>query len=214
MVRTVLTNGVRRIGDDRDILVTEWVLENETIQVFKPMYRAVHDYFIENGWVYPTTGDEKYEDLYWHRIRPNGDKEQWIWWRLVQDKNEFIRWLILFDFQTLFVKPREKLYKGKKVGGIVEMNNLKMFAKFYLQFDIHDRFKKSPVWKFKRVFFNRIYKQEIEQHKEELLDFAQKLNHVCKSLMALDKDHAWPALQYGKLGYADWGDSTQQWISK
>jgi len=176
------------------------------------MYRAIHDYFIENGFSHPLSGDDKFEDLYWERIRPNGDKEQWVWWRLAYDHNRYIRWLVIFDFQTLFIKKRELAYKGKKVGGLVEVNNLKMIAKFYIQFDYYDLFKNSLAWKFKRVFFNRMYKQEIEQHKEELHTFALKLNRVCKSLMAMTTDEEWPAQQYGKLGYADWGDRDQEWI--
>jgi hypothetical protein len=202
-------NGIRRIGDPRDILVTSWELENETIQVFKPMYRALHDYLKENGWEHPLSGDDVIEDLYWERWGPSGLKEQWAWWRCAQDKNQYVRWLVLLEWQTLFVKADQAItYKGKKAPGKVERINLKCMATFYLQFDINDLFKNSIAWKFKKAFFNRMYIQEMEQHRSDLYERAHKIEALVKRLMVLESDWDHPVLQYGPFGYADWGDDT------
>lgn len=198
---------IRRVGDDRDLLITQWKLENETEQIFKPIYRGIYDYLNENGWTHPLTDENLFEDLYWERWNPHdGMKEQWIWWRFKSDVNEYIRYLVLFEWQTLFVVPRDFTYKGKKPRGLKERINLILHAKFYLQFDINDKFKNSLAWKFKKAFFNRMYQQELEQHKEEVNTFALKLQRICKSYLALEKDEEWPVTQYGPLGYGDPGD--------
>jgi hypothetical protein len=208
MLRTATTmwpgKTIRRFGDPRDIKVNEWLLENETIQILKPTYRAVHDFLRERGWAHPLSGDEVCEDLYWERWNHVGQKEQWIWWRWKLDINDYIRYLVVLDWQTLYVTEAETVYKGKKVKA--ESINLKLYAKFYLQFDIFDRFKNSIGWKLKKMFFNRMYIQEINQQKEEIMDFSLKLKLLTKGLMTLEREGEWPASQYGPLGYAQWGE--------
>ena len=61
---------------------------------------------------------------------------------------------------------------------------------------------------FKKAFFNRMYIQEMEQHRSDLYERAHKLEALVKRLMVLEGDWDHPALQYGPFGYADWGDET------
>lgn len=200
-------NGMLRPGDSRDILVTEWEIEKETIMFFKMIYRQIWEYLKESEiYFHPQSGDMIIEDLYWERWEPSGEKSQWIWWRfLIGTGNPFLHGFCSWDYQTLYVRDKDKAYKGKKVPQSA-ITDLFIRAKFYLQFDRDDKFKNSIVWKFRRAFFNRIYYQEIQQIKSTIYQHAMDLNRLCKGILEAEADREWTTTSYGKLGYKEWGD--------
>jgi len=200
--RTAASNGMLRIGDDRDIQVGQFELEREDVLKFKPLYEALHDYLWENGFVHPHTGDDKYEDLYWERWTPSGAKEQHIWWRFIQKTNsKYIRYFIELNFQTLNVTKAEVSYKGRKVGA--EKNDLIIRVRSFLQWDIDDTFQKSLSEQIRKFFFNRLYVEEIDRHKAELALVTGRLHTLIKGYFEQTHDVA-PAPNFQPvMGYKE-----------
>lgn len=200
-MKTVSTNGVRRIGDERDIQILKYEVEKEGILKFKPIYTAIHTFMTENGYTHPQTGSDKPEDLYWERWVPQGHKEQHVWWRLKKDVNPYIRYFFEINFQTLLAKPSEVAYKGKKVSAEFIDMNVKVEA--VLQVDINDTFENSFVGKMKKTFFHKVYKDEVNQHKTDLYNFAMNLQRLVKHMFEMQSDKNAPVNFEPVLGYKE-----------
>jgi hypothetical protein len=189
--------GLRRIGDPRDILVASLELEREDVMKLKPIIETIYWFFIEEGYSHPQSGDDRIEDLYWERWTPSGAKEQHIWWRLQKRVNKYIRYYFEVNFQTLNVTKAEIAYNEKKVSG--EKIDLIIRVKCWLQWDYNNLFEESWVMRMKKTFFNKMYKEEIEQKKSDLESFAAKLDRAIKGWM--DMDHTQPPTFFPRMGY-------------
>lgn len=194
-------NYMLRFGDDRDIKVFEGEVERESVIKFKPIYEALHQFLIESGYTHPHSGNEQVEDLYWERWTPSGAKEQHIWWRVASTPSPYIRYFIQIDWQTLNITKTEIAYKGKKVAA--EKNDLIIRVKAWVQFDIDDRFKDSILWRIKKVFFNRIYVQELEHHKLQLHNFVTEMMRMLKSILQMQHDESTPIRFEPPMGFKD-----------
>jgi hypothetical protein len=190
-----------RIGDSRDIEVLKFELEKEDVMKFKPLYEAMHMFLIEEGFSHPFTGDEKVEDLYWERWTPSGAKEQHIWWRVKKDINDYIRYFIKIDFQTLNVNKAEVAYKNKKVNA--EKIDCIVRVTCYLQWDIKDKFKKSIAWQVRKAFFNRMYNEEIEARKLDLQGLGLKFQRLIKQYFEMTSEGEVPVVFQPPMGYKD-----------
>jgi hypothetical protein len=192
--------GMRRLGDDRDILVIELEVEKEDVMKFKPVYEALHQYLAEAGFMHPQTNDDKIEDLYWERWVPSGAKEQHIWWRVYKRINPYIRYFVTIDWQTLNVTKAEVAYKNKKVSG--EKIDCIVRIKCYLQWDYENKFQESFAWKFKKIFFNKIYEEDLKKQKKELERFALGAQRLVKSYFEMTGGE-FPTMFQPPLGYKE-----------
>jgi hypothetical protein len=191
--------GMRRIGDPRDIDVMAFELEKEDVMKFKPIYEALHQFLGEEGFAHPQSKNDQVEDLYWERWVPSGAKEQHIWWRVFKEINPYIRYYAEINWQTLNVTKAEVAYKNKKVSG--ERIDCIIRVRLFLQWDYHDRFKNSIGWKMKKVFFNRIYNEELQNQKHDLERFGLRMQRLVKYYfeMAGGEDH--PVIFQPQMGW-------------
>lgn len=200
--RAAKTNGMLRVGDKRDIKVFDGEVEKESVMKLKPIYEALHEFLMEEGYAHPQSGDDIFEDLYWERHVPQGFKEQHIWWRATKDINKMIRYFVQLDYQTILVEPAEVAYKGKKKK--LEKVDLIIRIKCYVQFDPEDILNKSMWGSFKRMFFNKLYHQEVLYHQGEMKEFAMRLQRLCKGFMEMQTDKEHPRIFHKPLGYKDY----------
>jgi hypothetical protein len=193
--------GLLRLGDPRDIQITNWELEKEDVMKFKPLYESLYYFMKEEGFVHPQLGDDVPEDLYWERWTPSGAKEQHIWWRMVKVINPFIRYFLHLQFQTLNVTKAEVAYKNRKVSG--EKIDLIVRGQLYIQYDYDDKMKNSIAWQFRTKFFNRIYARELEDHKELVRQFNGRLTRLIRTYMDMQTDEEPVVNFYPPMGYKD-----------
>ncbi len=199
-LRTAKSNGMLRIGDPRDIQVASFEIEREDNLKFKPIYEALHDFLYELGFKHPHSKDDKFEDLYWERWVPSGAKEQHIWWRMRRDINPYIRYFIELNYQTLNVTKNEVAYKNKKVN--LEKNDLILRLRAFVQWDVEDRFE-TLGGKIKKVFFHRVYMDELEQHKVELQRTVQRIQGLIKGFAEQSHDLPVEPNFQPAMGYKD-----------
>jgi hypothetical protein len=186
----------------RDILVVQFELEREDIMKFKPLYEATHIFLTtDEGYKHPDSGDEKVEELYWERWTPSGAKEQHLWWRASKTLTPFMRSFIVINWQTLNVTKAEVAFKNKKVNA--EKIDLIMRVWIYLQWDPEDKFKNSLVWQFRKMFFNKLYVEEMEQKKKELGEFGVRLQRLIRTYFEMVVDGDYPAMMFPPMGYKE-----------
>ncbi|HIH23973.1 TPA: hypothetical protein HA251_02970 [Candidatus Woesearchaeota archaeon] len=198
-MRTEKTNGMLRIGDDRDIAVMNFELEKEDIMKFKPLYEAMHMFLMEEGYSHPLTNDDKVEDLYWERWTPSGAKEQHIWWRVKKDINPYIRYFVAINFQTLNITKAETAWKNKKINA--EKIDCIVRVSCVLQWDMKNKFQKSIAWRFRKAFFNRVYQEEIEARKNDLNNFGMKFQRLIKQYFEMTSEGEYPKIHQDPMGY-------------
>jgi len=200
--------GFLRPGDkERDIYVTSFEIEVITNMKVKPFYKALHNNLATDGWGDPTDGGDKFESLYWERILEDGFKEHHVWWRLVKYPHDrgtgkgFSRWACKVDFQTIAVKGTEIAYKGKKKK--VENADFIIRCWFWVQWDFNDLFKKSFIKSLQQRFQRQLFKDELEQEKENLTKVATKLQRYIKTYLDLEDIGEQPPTFEPQSGYKD-----------
>jgi hypothetical protein len=195
--------GMRRIDDPRDVQIFSFELEKEDVMRFKPIYEAMHQFLMEEGYGHPQSPEvpDMVEDLYWERWILSGAKEQHIWWRVKKDVSKYVRFFLIVNIQTLNVTKAEVAYKGKKVSG--EKIDLIIRVWGYLQWDRDDRFQNSIAERFKKTFFTKIYQKEYDQKKDDFLRFAGKFNRLIKGYFEMVSEGATPVIFQPPMGYKE-----------
>jgi len=176
-----------RKGDPRDILVTKFEIDVDNTFHLKNLYKTIFEWATMEGF---STADGKGapESLYWERRHPNGLTEHHIWWRFVRvpDKNQYYRYFLKIDYQSLAMSKAEVMYSGKKVGS--NKGELILRVQGWMQIDYQDKWKNNPVTKFfNTTFKNRVYKQQIDFFKTELKDTCDRLRNTVKTYLKLEQ---------------------------
>jgi hypothetical protein len=193
--------GYRRFNDSRDMEIMSFELEKEDVMKLKPIYEALHQFLTEEGYGHAIDGGDKVEDLYWERWTPTGAKEQHIWWRLKKDVNPYIRYFIQLNFQSLNVTKAEVAYKNKKMN--LEKMDLIIRGALILQWDVDDKFKDSILWKMRKVFFHKLYEEEIQQKKDDFAQFGLRLQRLIKGYFEMATDAQHPKIFQPPMGYKE-----------
>lgn len=164
----------------RDILVWQFELEREDVLNLKPLYEMLWRWLTEEGYTdYKTGSSDKYfEHLYWERILIDGKKEHHVWWRMAKEINDYIRYVVKLDFQTLNMSKAEIAYQGKKT--IVDKGDIIIRVWFFVQWDWKDKIQKSFVRRWGSVLKEHIYRKEMEQHYKNLVDWGYKMHSLIK----------------------------------
>jgi hypothetical protein len=198
--------GMLRLTNDenketRDIQMFSFELEKEDVMRFKPIYEAIHQFLMEEGYTHAKTGDDLVEDLYWERWVPSGAKEQHIWWRVAKEFTPYLRHFLIINFQTLNVTKAEVAYKNKKVSG--EKTDVTIRAFGYIQWDYNDKFKNSFAWQMRRVFFSKMYSAEYTQKKGDILRFQDKFVRLIKGYFEMVSESPTPIIPQPPMGYKE-----------
>jgi len=175
-----------RPHNERDILVAKFEIEHEDVFHLKNLYKKIHDWFIEEEFLDPDGFVDKFETLYWERIKPNGAHEHHIWWRTqkIPYANKYYRYVVRLDIQTLNMKPFEVLVNGQKMGTNKGDVILRMEA--WLQLDFKNKWQNHWFLKhFDQMFRTRIIYKQIEAYKKDLYDASYRIQNKMKRWLEL-----------------------------
>lgn len=179
-------------GDDYNILVAKYEIENEETFHMKNLYKLIHDWLDEEGFkdIY-YSAENIPEIFYLERILGSGSKEHRIWWRSLKNpqKSKYYRYFIKINFMTLNMKSMEVMHQGHKMKTDRGDCVIRIWA--YLQLDYNrdwhgEGMRPSGYKKFlDKLFRNRIYKAQIEAYKVDLYKVAYRLQSVIKQYLQL-----------------------------
>jgi len=161
---------ILRVGDGRDILVAKYEIEKEDVFHVKNLYEWMHEWLVEQGWSdTDPVGGENFEHYYSERVHQSGMREHRIWWRVkkIPGNNQYFRYVMLINFRNLAAKKVEIVHQGKKVG--TWRGDLTLEVEAWLQLDYQDKWRNHwLLGRLENLYRTRIYKDRIEQHKENL----------------------------------------------
>jgi len=166
--------------------VAEFEIEREDVFHLKNLYKLIHEWFMMNGFVSIDSNDDKVETLYFQRILDNGNSEHHIWWRLhkIPGGNNYYKYYVRFDFQTLNMGKGEVVVKGKKVK--TNSGDVIMRCKTYVILDYKQEWRKHPILKTFHGWWRRyFYKKHFDFIKTDLWVTTYKLQDVIKQYLNL-----------------------------
>ena len=181
-----------RPGDERDILATRFEIEHEEVFHLKNLYKLMYQWLDDEGFVSVDTGDDKIESLYLDQTYSSGDKEHQIWWRAVQvpRDNNYYRYFLKIDWQTLYMKKIEIMHKGQKF--TTNKGDVILRIEGWLQLDYQDKWKKSPLLRlFDEWFRRRFYLEKVKSYRHDLYLTTFRLHQTIKQYLELKAPVDW-----------------------
>jgi hypothetical protein len=182
-----------RPGDDRDILATKFEIENEEVFHLKNLYKLIYEWLDEEGFkAVDGKADDKIESLYRDTTTGDGAKEHLIWWRSVQvpRDNNYYRYFLKIDWQTLYIKSIEIMHKGQKFK--TNKGDVIIRIEAWLQLDYRDKWKNHPFLRiFDRWFRERFYLEKIKSYKHDLYLTTFRLHQTIKQYLQLKAPVDW-----------------------
>jgi len=181
-----------RPGDERDILATKFEIENEEVFHLKNLYKLVHEWLGDEGFNAVDTPDDKFETLYMDVTKASGDKEHHIWWRtvMVPRNNNYYRYFLKIDWQTLNVKKIEIMHKGQKFS--TNKADVIIRVEAWLQLDYNDKWKDSAILRFfDKWFRRRFYLEKVQSYRDDLYATAFRLHTTIKQYLQLKAPVDW-----------------------
>lgn len=176
-----------RPGDERDIMVAKFEIENEQTFQFKQLYKIMYEWLLEEGWDDQyLPGNENFEHLYLEKTLPDGAQEHLIWWRcqFVPYNNRYYRYVMHIDFQTVHMAKAQVMHKGHKFK--TYEGDLILRVESHLQLDYRDEWQKHWLLnQFDRPFRTRIYKKNIDSYKKDLYNTTYRFQNMIKTFLQL-----------------------------
>lgn len=175
----------------RDILVSKITVENEDTFHLKNLYKLIHDWLDEEGFVdlYGERGLEgNPEVFYLERISGTGSREHRIRWRCLKTPNntKYYRYFLKVDFTTINMKSIEVMHQGYKMK--TDRGDVVINIEAWLQLDYENEWDETPMLRTKfiqNLFRNRIYKEQIESHKVDLYKTVYRMQNTIKQYLKL-----------------------------
>ena len=188
-------------NDDRDILAAAFEVENEQTFHLKELYKYMHRFLCYDEHFKSFNDDDKPEIFYFERQKPDGAREHHIWWRfyMTPNKSKYYRWLLKFDFQTLYMGKKEVIKNGQKFK--LDSGDVIIRIQGYLQLDYKNQWKKHWFLKnWDHYFRKRIYKPTIDYQKQELYKRVYKIQNKVKQYLQLALPEKIPSPYWPKKG--------------
>ena len=175
----------------KDIKVVRLTVENEDTFHMKNLYKLIHDWLDEEGYVDiygERGGDSNPETFYLERISGSGGREHRIRWRCLKNPNNsaYYRFFLKIDFMTINMKSIEVMHQGYKMK--TDRGDVVIEIEAWLQLDFEDKWKDTSILKSKfiqNLFKNRIYKEQIESYKVDLYKSTYRLQNTIKQYLKL-----------------------------
>jgi hypothetical protein len=187
----------------KDVFITYYEVEKGGMLDFGEFYVYMHEWFGEhdlNSW---QDDKDQIEDFYLQRERADGATENVIWWRAVKRVGQNFTYFCKMDWQNFGSKKTETMYGEQKVK--VDKIGLVIRVWWWLQIDPENRWERSYLGRhfqgFTRWFFQRFYRQEVQDHRDKLLLFARKQEDDIKHYLEMPTYRPHERTFYPEAGY-------------
>jgi hypothetical protein len=164
--------------------VTFYVVNRKDLFILENLYLLMHEWLIEHGYAnrFDPTFPEKY---YWHREGPAGKE---IWWRWRPNRyplrNKLWRFDLDIDVHVLPMKDVEAVLGGKKYK--VNSGEVEVQVGANLIRDPEGIMKKGLFKDFKKLMYNRLWKQQFDMLERELYREANELRDAVNTFLTID----------------------------
>jgi hypothetical protein len=150
----------------------------------KALYTMIHEWFVEEEYC---EDEDKFPEIYMReRITPKRGKEVLIFWRFHKKPFgvEFYNRTHDVLIKLIGIKDVEVMQEGKKFK--LQRGSFEVKVWSQLEYDAKNEWRSHSILKhFLEIFVNRIYKKEMEMHREELKVEVESLQNSIKEYLNL-----------------------------
>lgn len=183
----------------KDDFVWYFEVEKGGIVNLDDLYMYMWHWFEKEMYTSWASGDNKIEDFYLHRIRPDGVQENLIWWRATRPITKWINYSCKMDWQNFGSKQTEIMYNDKKIKahkiGVV------IRVWWWVQWDPKNKWEKSILGKMTRWFHQYLLNNEMEMHRDKCKEIARRLENEMKAYFEITTDIPMPRTWFPEEGY-------------
>lgn len=176
--------------------IHKFEIEIEYVHNLKELYKRLYFWLDDNGWK-DLWDMNNYEVRYWQRDLPAGLYEHHIWWRAwktpgsMNHDNDFFKYFLKIDYQTIAGSRKEVMHKGKK-WKLDKVNTiLRVQSHLIVDWNKDDKgWDKGLLRSLKANFRQWQYKDRIQQEEENLFNITVDFQNAIKNFveLATDKD--------------------------
>ena len=172
--------------DKRKVFNQPFFFRIKDVDIFniKALYTMIHEWFVEEEFC---KDEDKFPEIYLReRITPKRGKEILIFWRLHKQPFGISFYNRSYDvlIKCIGLKDVEVMQEGKKFKLQRGAFEIKVWAQ--LEYDAQSVWRKHPILKyFLEIFVHRLYKKEMEMHREELKQEVESLQNSIKDYLNL-----------------------------
>ena len=183
-------------NSDFVLFVAEFEVEHEDVFHLKNLYKLIYEWLIMHDFYSSDSNskkDDKIENFYWQRILQNGNSEHHIWWRThhIPRNNNYYKYFLKFDFQTLNMGKTEVMVRGKKMS--TNSGDVILRCKAYVMLDYKREWRDHPFLKHvHRWFLKYYYKKHVDFLKTELWVTTYKLQDTIKQYLSMKTPYEMP----------------------
>lgn len=178
--------------------ISDWEIEHVDVFHLKNLYKNLHEWLIENEYVsFDKHEDEKYETLYFQKKLDDGNSEHHIWWRAQKKPrdNDYLKYVILLDYQTLFISKRKISYKGQQIS--TNHGDIILRCKAYIMLDYKRDWRDHWFLRIiQRWFWKTLFRDQWLMHKETLWNESYSLQNRAKQFLELKSGSEQPELWF------------------
>jgi len=189
---------------DSDLYIRQvafFEIEKEDLFHLKNLYKMIQEWLALNQFysvdsdnvIDPKTRDTNIETLYFQRILPEGSSEHHIWWRThkIPRGNNYYKYYMKLDFQTLNMKSKEITVRGQKIKS--NFGDVIIRCKCSLVLDYKKEWRNHWFLKHvQKLFLQYIYKKRVDYLKMDVWVTTYKLQDVIKQYLSMKTPYDMP----------------------
>ena len=183
----------------KDDFVWFFEVEKGGLVAIEDLYMHINHWFQKEFFGHWQSGDKTVEDLYLHRIRPDGVQENMIWWRAIRKVNPFCYYTCKLDWQIFGAKKSEVMYNEKKLKA--HKTGFVIRVWWWVQWDPYNKWEKTWLGKWQKWFFTWLRNQDMEDHRDKCRVIATRLDDEIKSFLEIATPHPQPRTFFPEEGY-------------
>jgi len=189
-------------GKKKNIEAHYFYIQVKQVFHLKNTYTYAWEWLREEGFVGLDGKEERVETMYDEKIDLSGGRTTRVWWRclLNPDNNSYYRYRFNIFWEFNGITNTEIMYQGKKI----KVNEGEVFLHCWaiLELDYDRKWEKNSfLYRFDRLFRNRIYKKQREHYEEDLRRRATRFQEDMKRIMEVQSYKKQPAKFHTEKGF-------------
>jgi hypothetical protein len=183
----------------KDDFVCYYEVEKGGMFNLNDFYMYMWQWHIKEQFQHWGTGDNKIEDFYLHRIRPDGVQENLVWWRTCKRINPYIYYFCKMDWENFGSKSTEIVYNDKKIK--TEKVGLVLRVWWWVQIDPFNKWERSVLKRVAKWFYTYLLHMEMENHRDKCREIAKRQENEIKTYWEMHTNVPMPRSWFPEAGY-------------
>ncbi len=188
----------------KEIHITEYEIENESVFHLKSLYRMIYNWLIEENYRDPKDGGTKFERVYMKKVSPTGKEEIHWWWRAQKTpegaNKDYLAYLFKIRCQVIDHRKVKQKQKGRTYK--MDIGAFTIYFNSYLILDKNKEWEEHSILKhFDNIYRKKIIRKKILYHVNEVYKESYRLNNAIRKFFEMQTSFEVPRTFDPEKGY-------------